>query len=149
MATNKQLNWLDEHRGMVVVCIIAVFLVIFALSSMQQSIETDKNPASTSSKLETLSADAVKSNINLYYVVNGYYPTTFERRVEDFKNSNPGDYGDGSDGAKLAKDANDSIQSLKDFKYSKRGDDQACQFTYLNNSNKTVTITIDYKNEYH
>lgn len=148
MATKKS-NWLDEHRGLVIVGIIAVFLVIFAISSTQQSIQTDKNPASASSKLETLSADAVKSNINLYYIANGYYPVTYEDMIAEFKNSKPGDYGENSDGATLAKDAENAIQDLKDFKYSRRGDDQACQFTYLNSANKTVTVSVDYRSEYH
>lgn len=148
MATNKQLNWLDEHRGLAIVCVIAVFLVIFAISSMQQAIQTDKNPASASSKLETDSADVVKSDLDIYYLLNGKYPVTYERLVEDITNNKSGNYGKG-DGVTKAKELDDTKGNLKDYNYTVRGDGQACQFTYLNSSNKTVTVAVDYKSEYH
>ena len=37
MVKKQQSNWVDEHRGLVIICIIGIILFFFAISSIQQS----------------------------------------------------------------------------------------------------------------
>jgi hypothetical protein len=37
MVEKKQTNWVDEHRGLVVICVIGIILFFVAISTIQQS----------------------------------------------------------------------------------------------------------------
>ena len=120
-----------KQIGIVGGIIAAIILVILIIANIQEPPSRVDTPTG---KLETSTAAVIQSTLNVYYVDKGYYPSSYESLIE-YKPENE---------AKL----NEYKEELRDFKYSRRGDEQAYQITYTNIDDKKITLSGNYKEDY-
>lgn len=114
--------------------LIAIIVVMFAAMSLSNDPDKQKEQlmSSTSGRVETTSADAVKAAIDLYRVQEGRYPWSYEDMLET-----------------LGSHTKDYAKNLPEFDYSRRGDGEAYRFTYRSIAGETVTVEGNYSEEYH
>jgi hypothetical protein len=131
---NKEiLKSLDKYRTLIIVAVCVVLIGGFALvASLQPPKKTALEIAQTNLEISTI--NAVKANLNVYYVDKREYPFDYDELI-DYTDS-------GKDILIKAKD------ELKDFKYTHRGDYQAYKITYTNADGKKIVVEGNYQEDY-
>lgn len=110
--------------------IIIVIIIITSTSAGKPSVD------STSGKIETATAAAIKAQVDLNRVEQGSYAYSYENLIEEATEE---------DKARLEK----YRATLKDFDYTVRGDGKAYRITYTNIAGEEITIDGNYSEDYH
>ena len=116
--------------GGVIGVIIIIVIIITSTSAGKPSVD------SLDGKVETTSAVAIKTHVDLNYLTEGEYAYSYENLIEEAK---PED-------KELLEKYRDN---LKDFEYSVKGDGSAYQIKYTNIAGEHVTVDGNYEEDYH
>ena len=116
--------------GGVIAVIIIVVIIVTSTSAGKPKVD------SLDGKIETTSAAAIKSHVDLNYLTEDEYACSYENLIEEAKEE---------DKTLLEKYRN----NLKGFGYSVRGDGKAYQIKYTNVAGEQITVNGNYSEDYH
>ena len=115
--------------GVILAIIVIAIIIISSTSAGKPSVD------SLDGKVETTSAAAIKSHVDLNYVIEGEYAYSYENLIQEAKEEDK----------VLLEQYRDN---LMDFEYLVRGDGRAYQIKYTNIAGDAIVIDGNYSEEY-